>query len=161
MIFIFCYRSIKDSNHDQSQEPTQIHHQKPDPTSDSSNDSDSSDNQSRGRRITRSRAQRRTRSKAKSRSKESSSDDSHSDESSTESDLDADVFNRTTCLVDQDPRSEVIMNIGDKPITKKKRPIIKKTKKEQVYTIQPGEAKSPNNWLRDNDDFDIEAFPYL
>ena len=75
---------------------------------------------------------------------------------------DADVFNRTTCLVDQDPRSEVIMNISDKPITKKKRPIMKKTnRKEQVYTIQPGEAKTTNNWLRDNDDFDIEAFPWL
>ena len=39
---------------------------------------------------------------------------------------------------------------------------MKKTnRKEQVYTIQPGEAKTTNNWLRDNDDFDIEAFPWL
>ena len=60
-----------------------------------------------------------------------------------------------SCLLPQNPETEVVINTSDKPMKKK----LKRTD-IFVHDIAPGEGKIPNNWLRAKD-FLLKAFPWL
>ena len=74
----------------------------------------------------------------------------------TEINTKGNAFNQITLLTPQDPGSSVIMNDTNKVIRKK----LKRGPNTKTYEIAPGEARKPQEWLREPT-FDIDAFPHL
>ena len=66
------------------------------------------------------------------------------------------AFNQTTLLTPQDPASSVIVNDTKKVVRKK----LKRGPTHKTYDIAPGQARKPQEWLREPT-FDIDAFPHL
>ena len=65
------------------------------------------------------------------------------------------VFNQVTMLVPEEPTTNLLVNTSDKTMRKKM-----KRSDKTIHEVAPGEAKLPNDWLRQHD-FDITAFPEL
>ena len=74
----------------------------------------------------------------------------------TEVNTKGNAFNQITLLTPQDPSSSVIVNDTKKVIRKK----LRRGPNNKTYEIAPGEARKPQEWLREPN-FDIEAFPHL
>ena len=72
---------------------------------------------------------------------------------SEDEELDDSPFLETTCLVQENPESRVIVNTSEETIHKKT-----KTSSNIVHEVAPGEGKTPTNYLRE-EDFDITGFP--
>ena len=72
----------------------------------------------------------------------------------TDNEDDENRFLDTTCLVPEEPQTNLVVNTSKNAIKKKLH------KEGQVYEIAPGEGKIPTNWLREKT-FDITAFPDL
>ena len=71
-----------------------------------------------------------------------------------ESDEEDNIYNFSTCILPEEPASNVIVNST-------KNPIKKRLKKDgPVLEIAPGQSGHPENWLK-NPYFDITAFPVL
>ena len=74
----------------------------------------------------------------------------------TEVNTKGNAFNQVTLLTPQDPASSVIVN-DTKTVIRKK---LKRGSNQKTYEIAPGEARKPQEWLREPT-FDIDAFPHL
>ena len=80
--------------------------------------------------------------------------DNKEEEEEEEEDDDNDRFLDTTCLVPEEPQTNLVVNTSNKIMKKRL------NKEGLLYEIAPGEGKIPTNWLREKD-FDITAFPDL
>ena len=74
----------------------------------------------------------------------------------TEVNTKGNAFNQVTLLTPQDPASSVIVN-DTKTVIRKK---LRRGSNQKTYEIAPGEARKPQEWLREPT-FDIDAFPHL
>ena len=80
--------------------------------------------------------------------------DNEEEEEEEEEDDDDNRFLDTTCLVPEEPQTNLVVNTSNKIMKKRL------NKEGLLYEIAPGEGKIPTNWLREKD-FDITAFPDL
>ena len=80
-------------------------------------------------------------------------DDEHNSSSDSEEQEPESIYNDVTCIVRDEPATELYVNTTNKIVSKKP-----KLKSSVTHQIAPGEGKICTNWMRD-ENFDIEAFP--